>query len=76
MESFVKIKKVVPGMQLKADGGFTCIREGAVVTVTKDPLRKGFAALYVPCRCGQHYLDGQIKGDCLTGLTEVSAPAK
>jgi hypothetical protein len=54
----VKLRDVRPGDKLIADHGFTCIRTGALVDVAADD--KG--ALYVPCKRGRHYLDGQVDG--------------
>ena len=53
--SFPKLSEIKPGDKLIADGGFTCLDEDEVVEVAKD--EEGF--LYVPCRDGQHHLDGQ-----------------
>ena len=38
---------------LIADGGFTCIKEGAELIVIED----GCHYLYVPCDRGRHYQD-------------------
>jgi hypothetical protein len=48
------LDEVKPGDRLVADGGFTCISDGEVLVVETDDL-----GLFVPCRAGRHYLDGQ-----------------
>lgn len=55
----VKIAEVGPGTRLVADAGFTCLPEGAVVTVRSD----GERGLYIPCAHYKHYLDGQLSDD-------------
>ncbi len=54
----MKLADVKSGMKIKADGGFRCIRRGAVLTVKIDA--EGFP--YVPCRSGGHWLAGQVDG--------------
>ncbi|ADJ22995.1 hypothetical protein Hden_1182 [Hyphomicrobium denitrificans ATCC 51888] len=58
------ISQVKPGDTLIADDGFSCLDPDQRVTVHSDD-----CGLFVPCRCGQHYLDGQLNavGD-LVGL--------
>ncbi len=46
------------GDLLEADGGFTCIPDGKILTVQGDP-----GALFVACRCGGHAIDGQNDGN-------------
>lgn len=76
---FPKLDDLKPGDKLVADGGFTCLYEGEVVTVQKD----GSGELFVMCagekpgqdygkpqttkRTGQHGLDGQCgeNGECV-----------
>lgn len=67
MVDFAKIADVDAGTKLRADGGFTCIPRGAVLTVQ----RNDHGELYVPCRSGQHSLDGQEEGDHYLGLSLV-----
>ena len=62
-----KCSDVHPGTMLIADGGFTCIKEGDVLTVEAD--RNG---MYVPCRDGKHYLDGQVDRGHYVGLRKLS----
>ena len=60
----MKLSEVKPGDVLIADGGFTCIKQGARLVVADD--------LSVSCSHGKHFLDGQIDfddGDTLVGLT-------
>lgn len=61
------LSKLKAGDKVLADGGFTCIKEGAVLEVEQN----GTAGLFVPCTCGAHYLDGQLSDvdhDHLVGL--------
>ena len=51
----MKFADVKEGDTLIADGGFTCINEGARLTV-----KKSVGGLYVPCESGQHFLDSQV----------------
>jgi len=59
---WAKLSALKEGDKLLADGGFTCIEEGAILTVAKD----GRSNLFVPCGLAgkdKHYLDGQISDD-------------
>lgn len=47
--------KVRAGDWLEADGDFTCLNSGDVVQVRES----GAGDLFVPCREGRHFLDGQ-----------------
>lgn len=60
----VRIKDVKVGTVLIPDGDFTCMTMGRARTVHEDE-----NGLYVGCRSGKHYLDGQIEGDRYIGLT-------
>ena len=62
------------GDWIKPDGGFDCLREGAVCQVHQDSRREGISGLYVKCDDGRHYLDGQF-GDNgeLIGIYPASA---
>ena len=75
MTQFAKVSEVKVGTKLKADGGFTCIDEGTILTVYNDG-----TGLYVPCRGpdgaswtsnGRHYLDGQLSEGKYLGLELV-----
>lgn len=46
---------VKKGTLLRCDDDFTCIRAGTVVKV-----RESKEGLWIPCRSGRHYLDGQL----------------
>lgn len=68
-EHKVSIRKVGPGTILICDAGFTCIHGGAQRMVFRDKSEKGISAkipwgsrsrLYVRCKDGRHYLDGQL----------------
>jgi hypothetical protein len=58
MSGYAKESEVQAGTILIADGGFTCIKEGAELTVQNDPE----FGLYVPCSDsgGKHMIDGQL----------------
>ncbi len=51
----MKLSEVKAGDVIVADGGFTCIRDKAVLTVKKD-----IGGLFVLCDQGTHMLDGQL----------------
>ena len=64
MTDYAKETEVKVGTVLIADGGFTCIKEGAELAAQEDS-----AGLFVPCADGHHYLDGQLDdGDVYIGL--------
>jgi hypothetical protein len=67
MTDFPKLADLKPGDVLRADGGFTCLSDGAVREVMKDD-----DGLYVQCSEGKHHLDGQegANGECV-GLWRV-----
>lgn len=69
----LKLIDIKAGDTLVADGGFTCIAEGAVLEV-KD---NGDGFLYVPCRRKRHYLDGQtnLEGEVVGFSRAVTAEA-
>lgn len=56
---YATVAETKVGSKLEADGGFTCIKEGSVLTVEKDH----WGRLYVPCGSGEHYLGGQVSSD-------------
>jgi hypothetical protein len=61
----VLVSKVSKGTILYTDDGFTCIGKDARREVQED--EEG--CLWISCKCGRHYLDGQIEGDRYVGLT-------
>lgn len=67
---FAKAAEVEAGSVLKADGGFTCLRAGA-----ERPVEQDDGGLFIRCRSGKHYLDGQrertARGVVLVGLALV-----
>ena len=69
MSNFSEISTVTDGTKLIADGGFTCIRQGEVLTAKADAQ----GHLYVPCNEGKHYLDGQADKGHYIGLSHPSA---
>jgi len=63
----VNIKDLKVGDKLKADGGFTCLKNGEVVQVAKD-----HDGLFIPCDEGTHTLVGQVDDNGnLVGLEKV-----
>lgn len=62
----VLVKKVKIGTKFRCDGGFTCLKNGAVRTVKKD--KKG--NFYILCKEGHHDLSGQLnrRGDKYIGF--------
>lgn len=62
---YAKLSELKPGDVLVADGGFTCMKEGARMKVVKDH----DGSLFLPCDCGGHHLVGQADdGEHLIGL--------
>lgn len=55
--AYAKVSDVKEGDRLEVDGDFTCMKNGSVYTVCKDE-----SGLFVLCKAGGHYLDGQIEG--------------
>jgi hypothetical protein len=56
-----------PGVRVKCSG-FTCVQEGAIVTIERDA--EGFP--FFPCRRGGHWLNGCVGKDGeLIGLEPV-----
>ena len=68
--------EVKVGDYLETDAGFTCVDAGSVLQV-----RESEGRLYIPCRCGQHSLEGQLgytratKG-AYVGLYPAATPSK
>lgn len=62
--NYITRKQAQPGVKVVVDGGFTCIEEGKVRTISRD--KEG--DLYFRCGKGRHYLNGQIKGRYVIGL--------
>lgn len=66
---YAKITDLRAGDKVNVDDGFIC-RKGGWATVRRAKNRRGPAALYIPCRHGGHYLDGQCDdGDHCIGIT-------
>ena len=72
---YARLSRLKAGDRIEADGGFTCMRPGAVLTVAADARGE----LYVPCDGpdddpdpGKHFLCGQADdGDHLVGMYPV-----
>jgi hypothetical protein len=63
---------VKAGITLIADGGFTCIPEGAALPVHADD----DGELFVHCQSGRHYLGGQLENGEFIGLSLALEEAK
>lgn len=63
--------QVKVGTKLRADGGFTCLRDGDELTVESDD-----GGLFVRCSSGTHHLDGQLRRGRYIGLTVVATAGK
>lgn len=62
---YAKLSETKVGDKLVADGGFTCIKAGTVEVFEDD------GGLFVPCKAGNHYLDGQCDdGDHIVGMVK------
>lgn len=62
----MKLNDLKAGDTIIADGGFTCMKAGEKIVEADD------AGLYVKCRSGHHYLDGQEAEDGeLIGLSRL-----
>ena len=79
--AYARLSAVKVGDTLECDGGFTCLSRGERRVVQNDPAtcppRNG-NGLYIACRDGKHFLDGQLDfdgSDALIGLYPVK-PAK
>jgi hypothetical protein len=64
MENFAPASSVKEGTLLVPDGRFTCMKANAArhVKLSED------GGLYVECRCGRHYLDGQFENGVYLGF--------
>lgn len=62
----VPISAVTTGTILRNDGFFACIPKRATRTVQYAP-----DGLFLRCKEGRHYLDGQIDGDDYIGFILV-----
>lgn len=63
----VYIDDVKPGDKLLCDDAFTCVDHGIAYAVRKD---EKSGDLFINCRDGRHYLDGQKQADgTLAGMS-------
>ena len=65
--NYAKSTEVTEGTRLKADGGFTCIKEDSILTVRKA----SDGCLEVPCSHGGHGLSGQLDKGVYVGFELV-----
>lgn len=72
--AYAKLSAVKPGDHLQCDGGFTCLKDGAIRMVKRHVVGRD---LYIDCADGGHTLDGQADdGEHLVGLYPVADPRK
>lgn len=75
-QPIAKLSALEVGASLIADNGFDCIRAWSRVDVQKDDRGE----FYVACKCGQHFLEGQLDHDdhdTLVGLRRAAeAPVR
>ena len=62
---YAEYSKLTPGFIVQVDSGMNCIPANATRVVQQDSY-----GMYIKCRCGHHYLDGQLadEGDFLVGI--------
>lgn len=67
MPQYLTRTEAKPGVTVRTDGGFTCMKAGEehVIETTDD-------GLFIRCRRGQHYLAGQLEGGEYVGLTKIA----
>lgn len=66
--TYARLSGLKVGDKVLVDDGFTCMKPWSRHRVQKGPS----GDLFIPCRHGQHYLDGQLKGkDSLVGVYKV-----
>lgn len=56
---YATVAETKEGSVLQIDGDFTCMRKNSKHTVKKNE----HSELFVSCRDGNHYLDGQLSDD-------------
>jgi hypothetical protein len=67
--AYAKLSSLKAGDIVQVDGDFTCIGKWQERPVEHDGEREGPQGLYIKCRSGRHYLDGQADdGDTLIGV--------
>ena len=54
--AYALVSEVSPGQQVWVDADFECMKPWSKRTVGKNK-----TGLYLPCKAGCHYLDGQIE---------------
>ena len=66
----VKYVDLEVGDTLIVDDRFECLPKDLLVTVQEEDDPENNDPLYVNCKCGRHYLDGQIDWDGKDGVGE------
>lgn len=63
MKPFALISETKPGTRLIADAGFDCIPADRIVIVEGPEGSIDPDKIWVPCKEGKHYLNGQVSDD-------------
>lgn len=70
MTNAIKLDDVKPGDKLVCDAAFTCADPGFAYAVRRD---EKTGELFINCRSGRHYLDGQKQDDgTLAGMARAT----
>lgn len=60
---YARLSTLKAGDKVQVDDGFTCIVKWGHRLVRQDSTRPGIDGLFIDCRSGRHYLDGQLDDD-------------
>ena len=63
-KKYLTVEQVKKGLHIECDDGFDCIKKNSVKIIESDENGE----LYVPCKAGRHYLDGQLEQDIFIGF--------
>lgn len=61
---YLTINQAKPGLMIECDDDFTCIRENDSKIIQSDD----DGSLYITCKEGKHYLDGQLQNEIYIGI--------
>lgn len=66
---YALLEELRDGQRIELDDGFECLNHEADRPTTRTVLADDAGRLFFTCRCGRHYLDGQLEGgDSLIGV--------
>lgn len=69
---YAKLSEMKAGVELECDAGFDCIKPGSRRRVLAASWKEDKGRLYIRCKSGCHFLDGQADdGEHLIGLYVV-----